>query len=85
MNELENHIKETIHNNKLVKINNQIFLTNYEIDILNLYKINYNTCNNYQEILFFIEEELELNDDSNELEQILLSISERNYYQNTNK
>ena len=85
MNELENHIKETIHNNKLVKINNQIFLTNYEIDILNLYKINYNTCNNYQEILFFIEEELELNEDSNELEQILLSISERNYYQNTNK
>ena len=85
MNELENHIKETIHNNKLVKINNQIFLTNYEIDILNLYKINYNTCNNYQEILFFIEEELELNNDSNELEQILLSISERNYYQNTNK
>lgn len=85
MNELDNHIKETIHNNKLVKINNQIFLTNYEIDILNLYKINYNTCNNYQEILFFIEEELELNDDSNELEQILLSISERNYYQNTNK
>lgn len=85
MNELENQIKEAVNNNKLVKINNQTFLTNYEIDILNLYKINFNTCKNYQEILFYIEEELELNDDSNELEQILLSISERNYYQNTHK
>lgn len=85
MNEIETEINKTIHNNKLVKINNQIFLTNYEIDILNLYKINFNTCNNYQEILFFIEEELELNEDSIELEQILLSISERNYYQNTHK
>ena len=85
MNEIETHISKTIQNNKLVKINNQIFLTNYEIDILNMHNINYNTCKNYQEILFFIEEELEFTDNVQELEQILLSISERNYYQNTHK
>lgn len=85
MNDIENHINKTIQNNKLIKINNNIFLTNYEINILEMYKINYHICNNYQEILFFIEEEIELNDDSQELEQILLSISERNYYQNTHK
>ena len=85
MNNIENHINKTIENNKLIKINKNIFLTNYEINILEMYKINYHTCNNYQEILFFVEEEIELNDDSQELEQILLSISERNYYQNTHK
>jgi len=60
-------------------------LTNYEINILEMYKIDYKTCNNYQNILFYIEEELEQNDDAQELEQIILSISERHYYQNTHK
>ena len=85
MNEIESYLQNTIHKNKLVKINKNIFLTNYEIDILKLYNIEYETANTYQEILFFIEEELELNEDSLELEQILSSINERHYYQNTNK
>lgn len=85
MNDIETHIYKTINSNKLVKINNNIYLTKYEIEILNKYKINYQISSNYQEILFFIEEELEQTDDSNELESILLSISERHYYQNTNK
>jgi len=85
MNEIENHINNTIKSNKLVKINNDVFLTNYEINILEMYKIDYKTCNNYQNILFYIEEELEQNDDAQELEQIILSISERHYYQNTHK
>ena len=85
MKELEIHINNTIKNNKLVKINNNVFLTNYEIEILEIYKINYLTCNNYQNILIFIEEALEQSNESQELEQILLSISERHYYQNTHK
>ena len=85
MNAIESLINQNIHDTKLVKINNNLFLTNFEIDILKLYKINYEICKNYQEILFFIEEEIELNDDAIDLEQISLSISERNYYQNTHK
>lgn len=85
MNEINNLINQTIKNNKLIKINNNIFLTNFEIDILKTYKINFEICKNYQELLFFIEEELELNDDATDLEQITLTISERNYYQNTHK
>ena len=85
MKELDDIINQNIKDNKLVKINNNIFLTNFEIDILKIYKINYETCKNYQEILFFIEEELELNDNPEDLEQIINSISERNYYQNTHK
>lgn len=85
MNEIETHLKKTIYNNKLVQINKNIFLTNYEIDILNMYNIKYETATNYQEILYFIEEELEANNESSELEQLLTSISERHYYQNTHK
>ena len=85
MNELESIINITINNNKLIKINNNIYLTNYEIDVLKIYKIDYTRCTNYQEILLYIEEELETNADSLDLEQILLSISERHYYQNTHK
>ena len=85
MNKLESHINETVKKNKLVKINNNIYLTNYEIEILKMHKINYLTCSNYQNILFFLEEELEQTDDTQELEQIILSISERHYYQNTHK
>ena len=85
MNEIEKNIVNTINKNKLIKINSNIYLTNYEIEILNLYKIDYNKCNNYQNILFFIEEALEKINDSQELEQIITSISERHYYQNTHK
>lgn len=85
MNELNKYINNIANKNKLVKINNNVFLTNYEIEVLEMYKINYKTCNSYQNILLFIEDELEQNDESIELEQILLSISERHYYQNTHK
>ena len=85
MNEIENIINQSIKDNKLIKIKKDIFLTNFEINILKLYKINYEMCKNYQEILFFIEEELENNNDATNLEQIILTISERNYYQNTHK
>ena len=82
---LDLELNKTFHNNKLVKINNNVFLTNYEIDILKLYNIEYLQASNYQEILFLIEEELETNSDAYELEQIELSIAERHYYQNTHK
>lgn len=85
MNELDAHLKNIIKNNKLVCINKNIFLTNYEIDILKIFNIPYEQASNYQEILFYIEEELDQNNDAYELEQISSSISERNYYQFTHK
>lgn len=82
---IENIINQSIKDTKLIKINKDMFLTNFEITILKAHKIQYEVCKNYQELLFFIESVLEQNDDSQDLEQIILSISERNYYQNTHK
>ncbi len=81
---IESYLNNTIHNNKLQKINKDIYLTNYEISILKTNHINYETCSSYQNIIFLIEEELQ-DTDNDELELVANSISERNYYQNTHK
>lgn len=74
------------HSNKLNTVGNNLMLTNKEIEILDRYKINYLKCNNLKEILFEVEEILnDMDIVDEELDQISQSISERDYYQNTNK
>lgn len=71
--------------NMLNHIGNNIYLSNYEIDVLNKYNINYKNCNDLKSILFFIEEILNEDSTLDDLEIISKSISERDYYLNTNK
>jgi hypothetical protein len=74
------------HSNKLNTVGNNLMLTNKEIEILDRYKINYLKCNSLKEILFEVEEILnDMDIVDEELDQISQSISERDYYQNTNK
>lgn len=64
----------------------KVLLTNKEIEVLDRYNIEYKKCGSLKEIIFEIEEIL--NDDSfdcDDLELVSESISERDYYQNTNK
>ena len=84
MANLNNYLNKIIKNNSLNKVNKNIYLTNYELEVLQKNNILYETCSNYNQIIFYIEEIL--SEESNEeLETISLSISERNYYQNTKK
>lgn len=63
-----------------------IMLTNREIEVLKRYGIDYLSCQSLKEIIYKIEDLLEDEfHDSDELEEISISISERDYYQNTNK
>lgn len=73
--------------NKLHKTKYDIFLTTYEIDTLNKYRIPYDTCTNAKQILQRIESIiLDLDkEDQEELDQVSMTIAERDYYQNTNK
>lgn len=65
---------------------NGLMLTNREIAVLDRYKIKYNNCSSLKEILFEIEEILnDLDIVDEDLEEISSTISERDYYQNTNK
>lgn len=71
--------------NKFNNING-LMLTNREIEILDRYKIDYKKCTDLKQIIFEIEDILNDSDIvDEELEYISGAISERDYYQNTNK
>lgn len=82
INELINDID--FESNKLVKITDKLYLTNYQIEILTKYNINYKELGSLSSIIFMAEEILE-EDDYEDLEEITKELSERNYYENTNK
>ena len=75
-------VKKTHEDMKLNKINDNLYLTNKEIEVLKRYDINYNTS--IEELMFNLEEILNEND-YEDLEEVSNSISEFNYYHNTKK
>lgn len=82
LNDLLNNID--FESNRLVKINNKLYLTNYQIEILNKYNIDYKSLGNISSIIYVAEEILE-EDDYEDLDEIIRELAERNYYENTNK
>lgn len=81
---LDDIVKESHHSLKLNKINDKLYLTNKEIEVLEKYDIDYNTS---IDLLMFNLEEI-LNDSDGELtdlEEVSNSIAEFNYYHNSNK
>ena len=82
LNDLLNNMD--FESNRLVKINNKLYLTNYQIEILNKYNIDYKSLGNLSSIIYVAEEILE-EDDYEDLDEIIRELAERNYYENTNK
>lgn len=81
---LDDIVEETHESLNLNKINDRLYLTNKEIEVLEKYDIDYHTS--IEELLFTLDEIL--NDSNGEyidLEEVSNSISEFNYYHNTNK
>ena len=71
--------------NKFNNING-LMLTNREVEVLDRYKIDYKKCTSLKEIIFEIEDIIQDMDIVEEdLDYILSTISERDYYKNTNK
>lgn len=64
---------------------NGLLLTNKEINVLKNYEIKYFNCNNLKDLIYLIEDKIEEYDSPEELLEISESISERDYYVNTNK
>lgn len=83
INDILNNID--FENNKLIKINNNLYLTNNQIDILKRYNIEYETSNSLRDLMIKIEDILDYEEDIPELEDLLDKLSERNYYEFTNK
>ena len=83
INDILNNIN--FENNKLIKINKNLYLTNNQIDILKRYNIDYETSNSLRDLMIKIEDILDYEEDIPELEELLDKLSERNYYEFTNK
>ena len=72
--------------NSFKDIGNGLLLTNREIEVLSKNKISYQECQSLKEIIYMVEDlisDMDIVDE--ELDEISQSISERDYYQNTNK
>lgn len=81
---LDDIVNETHNSLKLNKINDKLYLTNKEIEVLDKYEINYNTSIDL--LMYEIDEILNDSlDDLSDLEEVSNSIAEFNYYHNTNK
>lgn len=79
-------LKETFEKNKLVKVNDKLYLTNDQIEVLKKYQIPFEGCQTVNEIIFYIEDILnEDNTDYDDLENISASLAEFDYYQNYKK
>ena len=72
------------NNNKLIKINNNLYLTQNQINTLERYDINYQISNSLRDLMIKIEEILDY-EDIEDLEILLENLTERQYYENTNK
>ena len=87
LKEINDLLSIDFEKNKLNHIKHNIYLTNYEIEILNKFHIDYKKCSSSKEILQKIENKIRyLEDEEVEyVDQVSMSIEERDYYQNTKK
>ena len=81
---LDDIINETHNSLNLNKINDNLYLTNKEIEVLEKYNINYNTT--IDMLMFELDEVLnDSNGEYTDLEEVSSSIAEFNYYHNVDK
>ena len=64
-------------------VNDSLDLTAYQIEVLKRYQIDYNVTS-LKDLIYLISQALEENNDE-ELEFIASEITQRDYYENTNK
>lgn len=62
-----------------------VFLSEYQLEILKKYQIDIEKISSVTELLFEIDEILDSEVDTEDLETIEIEISDFNYYANTNK
>ncbi|MBQ1496357.1 MAG: hypothetical protein IIZ40_03325 [Bacilli bacterium] len=82
--DIDRIVSETHKNMSMNKINDRLYLSNNQIDILNRYDIEYKS-KTIEELLFELDEILNDNNDYEDLEKLSLELAEFNYYYNTKK
>ena len=81
---IDDIVKETHKNMSMNRINDKLYLSNNQIEILDRYNIEYKT-KSIEELLFELDEILNDTPDYDDLEKLSVEVSEFNYYYNTKK
>lgn len=72
--------------NDFVKMRKKnIYLSDDDIKILNKYDISYENFSNMKELMFYLQDILDNEEVESDLEDLLIKLSEYNYYFSTNK
>ena len=78
--------KKVYDDKNMIKMRgNGIYLSDNDVQTLKKYNINYEKYSSLNSLIFEIEEILNEEVDTDDLEQISSKLSELNYYNNTNK
>ncbi len=83
MNEIDRIIQDVFEENQLEKINDKLYLTKRQIDILKRNDIEYKS-KSIDQLIFELEDILNY-EENEELDRLSSELSEFNYYHNTNK
>lgn len=83
--EINEIAKKSIYDNKLNKINDNLYLSNRQIEILKRYEIDYKKFNDIKSLMYEVETALEEVYDADDLQALSIELSEFNYYHNTKK
>ena len=86
---MDDYIKEVSDNldltDKFVNIND-FLLKKEEIEVLDKYDIDYKSCNSLKDVIYLIDEIFQNSyDEMTDLEEVAISICDRDYYVNSNK
>ncbi len=82
--EIELEQMEILKNNTLEKINENLYLTNYQKQVLENYHIPFQNCKNAKELLFYLSDITD-EEEYDELEEVARQIDEFSYYHETHK
>jgi len=86
---LDDLVKGLDANSNFLKDVGGIMLTEKEIDILERNFVDYKSASSLKDLMikiqYILEDDTIDEDDANELDYVMYNISERNYYENTNK
>lgn len=82
--DIDKIVEDTHKNMSMNKINDKLYLSNNQIDVLNRYGIEYKS-KTIEELLFELDEILNENSEYEDLDKLSLELAEFNYYYNTKK
>ena len=85
IDEIAKDVITSMQNNFHETLKNGLVLTRYQMEVLDKYKIDYNSMGSISELIYEIDEALEECDYPDDLDIVSSELSEYNYYNNTNK